>query len=92
MAIPLHRFSPQIGAESDSKQSSLTCLQQYRRSTREREFLFPLILKHSTRNKAGIIRDRTLNSGLVLRFHYILEIEKNDNTTTKSLILAQDER
>ena len=27
-----------------------------------------------------------------LRFHYILVRERNDNTTTKSLILAQDER
>ncbi len=27
--IILHRFSPQMGCESDSKKSSLTCLQQY---------------------------------------------------------------
>ena len=36
--IILHRFSPQMGRESDSKKSSLTCLQHDRRSTREREF------------------------------------------------------
>ena len=29
LAIPLHRFSPQNGAESNSKKSSLTCLQRY---------------------------------------------------------------
>lgn len=29
LAIPLHRFSPQTGRESNSKKSSLTCLQHY---------------------------------------------------------------
>ena len=40
--IILHRFSPQMGRESDSKKSSLTCLQRYNVVQEKGKFYVPV--------------------------------------------------
>ena len=92
LVVILHRFSPQMGRKSDSKKSSLTCLQRCNVVQEKGNFYVPVdsdtwytIMQESSRVGQTI-------SVKCCVFILILVKEKNDNTTTKSLILAQDER
>ena len=85
-------FAPNRGCKSNSKEffdmfATNDVVQE------NRDKIVPVNSKNIVQhNRAGIIKGQTGTSVKCCVFNTILEKDRDDNTTTKSLILAQDER